>query len=47
MDDLAHYRPKVRGALHADYRAAVINGTVLTSPPPSSAGVAVIEALNM
>jgi gamma-glutamyltranspeptidase/glutathione hydrolase len=47
MDDLAHYRPKVREALHADYQSGGHQWTVLTSPPPSSGGVAVIEALNM
>ena len=52
LDDLAHYTPKVREVLRAEYK---INGSqndahtweVLTSPPPSSGGVAVIEALNM
>jgi gamma-glutamyltranspeptidase/glutathione hydrolase len=47
MDDLAHYAPKVREALHADYSSDGHQWTVLTSPPPSSGGVAVIEALNM
>jgi gamma-glutamyltranspeptidase/glutathione hydrolase len=47
MDDLAHYKPKVREALHADYQSGGHQWTVLTSPPPSSGGVAVIEALNM
>lgn len=47
MDDLAQYRPKVRGALHANYETAGHTWDVLTSPPPSSGGVAIIEALNM
>jgi len=47
LDDLAHYTPKVREALHADYQSGGHQWTVLTSPPPSSGGVAVIEALNM
>lgn len=47
LDDLANYRPKIREVLQANY---VLNGQkweVLSAPPPSSGGVAVIEALNM
>jgi gamma-glutamyltranspeptidase/glutathione hydrolase len=47
LDDLAHYQPKIREVLHASY---LVNGhrwEVLGSPPPSSGGVAVIEALNI
>src|SRR5438445_739444 len=47
LDDPAKYQPKVREVLRAKY---VSNGhawEVLTSPPPSSGGVAIIEALNM
>ena len=47
MEDLAKYQPKIREVLHANYS---VNGTrweVISSPPPSSGGVAVIEALNM
>src|SRR5437667_11867952 len=47
LDDLARYTPKVRQVLHADYQSGGHRWTVLTSPPPSSGGVAVIEALNM
>jgi gamma-glutamyltranspeptidase / glutathione hydrolase len=47
LDDLAQYRPKVRGALHANYETAGQKWEVITSPPPSSGGVAIIEALNM
>jgi gamma-glutamyltranspeptidase/glutathione hydrolase len=46
-DDLGHYQPKIRDVLHANY---ILNGQkweVLSAPPPSSGGVAVIEALNM
>ena len=47
MDDLAQYHPKVREALHANYEIAGHKWDVITSPPPSSGGVAIIEALNM
>jgi gamma-glutamyltranspeptidase / glutathione hydrolase len=51
-DDLAQYKPKVREVLRADYKSDDRDGAahtweVLTSPPPSSGGVAIIEALNM
>jgi len=39
--DLAAYAPKVRAALHGTYRGA----DVYTMPPPSSGGVALLEAL--
>ncbi len=52
LEDLANYKPKVREVLHAKYNASDRDGSahswdVLTSPPPSSGGVAIIEALNM
>src|SRR5438128_3023123 len=47
LDDLAKYQPKVREALHAKYESGGHAWEVLTSPPPSSGGVAIIEALNM
>jgi gamma-glutamyltranspeptidase/glutathione hydrolase len=47
MEDLANYQPKVREALHAKYEVDGHKWEVLTSPPPSSGGVAIIEALNM
>jgi gamma-glutamyltranspeptidase/glutathione hydrolase len=47
LDDLAKYQPKVREALRARYDGDGHAWEVLTSPPPSSGGVAVIEALNM
>src|ERR1700730_13024384 len=51
-DDLAQYTPKVCEVLRADYTSDDRDGAahtwqVLTSPPPSSGGVAIIEALNM
>jgi gamma-glutamyltranspeptidase/glutathione hydrolase len=52
LDDLAAYKPRVREVLRAQYKTddregAAHNWEVLTSPPPSSGGVAIIEALNM
>jgi gamma-glutamyltranspeptidase / glutathione hydrolase len=47
LDDLAHYQPKIREVLHANYDLNGQKWEVLSSPPPSSGGVAVIEALNM
>jgi gamma-glutamyltranspeptidase / glutathione hydrolase len=47
LDDLAHYQPKIREVLHATYTLDAHRWEVLSAPPPSSGGVAVIEALNM
>lgn len=47
LDDLAAYQPKIRQPLHADYEIDGHKWEVITSPPPSSGGVAIIEALNM
>jgi gamma-glutamyltranspeptidase/glutathione hydrolase len=47
LEDLANYKPKVREVLHAKYDSGGHSWEVLTSPPPSSGGVAIIEALNM
>ena len=47
LDDLAHYQPTIREVLHASYEVDGHKWEVLSSPPPSSGGVAVIEALNM
>jgi gamma-glutamyltranspeptidase / glutathione hydrolase len=47
LDDLAHYQPKIREVLQASYTINGQHWQVLSSPPPSSGGVAVIEALNM
>lgn len=47
LEDLAQYQPKVRQALHATYELDGHNWDVISSPPPSSGGVAIIEAMNM
>src|SRR5216683_1312691 len=47
LQDLANYKVKVRDVLHAKYDSGGHSWEVLTAPPPSSGGVAVIEALNM
>src|SRR5216110_14054 len=47
LQDLANYKPKVREVLHAKYDSDGHSWEVLTAPPPSSGGVAMIEALNM
>lgn len=47
LDDLAHYQPKIREVLRASYTIDAHRWEVLSAPPPSSGGVAVIEALNM
>jgi gamma-glutamyltranspeptidase / glutathione hydrolase len=47
LDDLAHYQPKIREVPHATYTLDSHRWEVLSSPPPSSGGVAVIEAMNM
>jgi gamma-glutamyltranspeptidase/glutathione hydrolase len=47
MDDLARYQPKAREVLRAKYLIDGHNWEVLSSPPPSSGGVAMIEALNI
>src|SRR3974390_1462475 len=47
LEDLAKYQPKVREALRANYNVNGARWEVISSPPPSSGGVAVIEALNM
>src|SRR6202790_5928 len=46
-DDLANYRPKIREVLRAHYQIEGYRWDILTSPPPSSGGVAIIEALNI
>jgi gamma-glutamyltranspeptidase/glutathione hydrolase len=46
-EDLATYRPKIREVLRAHYQIEGHRWDVLTSPPPSSGGVAIIEALNI
>jgi gamma-glutamyltranspeptidase/glutathione hydrolase len=47
LEDLAGYQPKVRQVLRAKYELEGHNWEVLASPPPSSGGIAVIEALNI
>src|SRR5262249_26283025 len=47
MEDLATYQAKARQVLRAKYTVEGHNWEVISSPPPSSGGVAVIEALNM
>jgi gamma-glutamyltranspeptidase / glutathione hydrolase len=47
LDDLANYRPKIREVLRAQYQIEGHSWDILTSPPPSSGGVAIIEALNI
>jgi gamma-glutamyltranspeptidase / glutathione hydrolase len=47
LDDLAQYKAKVRDVLRAKYDVDGHRWEVLTAPPPSSGGVAIIEALNM
>src|SRR6202008_2274304 len=47
LEDLANYKPKVREVLRAKYDSGGHSWEVLTSPPPSSGGVAIVEALNM
>ena len=47
MEDLAHYQPKVREVVHANYTIEGHKWEVISAPPPSSGGVAVVEALNM
>jgi gamma-glutamyltranspeptidase / glutathione hydrolase len=47
LGDLARYQPKIREALHASYTIGAHRWEILSAPPPSSGGVAIIEALNM
>jgi gamma-glutamyltranspeptidase/glutathione hydrolase len=47
LEDLAQYQPKVRQALQAHYEYGGHKWDLITSPPPSSGGVAIIEAMNM
>ncbi|HYS54758.1 MAG TPA: gamma-glutamyltransferase [Thermoanaerobaculia bacterium] len=42
-DDFARYQPTVRKPLHGTYRGY----DIITMPPPSSGGIALIEMLNM
>lgn len=46
-EDLKRYQPKIREPLRADYEIKGSEWEVITSPPPSSGGIAAIEALNI
>ena len=46
-EDLAQYKVKTREVLHANYTIDGHHWEVYSAPPPSSGGVAIIEALNM
>ncbi len=43
LDDLKHYRPKIRDVLRGTYRGHEI----LSMPPPSSGGIALVQMLNI
>jgi len=47
LEDLAHYQPKIRDVLQGSYTSGGQRWQVLSAPPPSSGGVAEIEALNI
>ncbi|MGA8221880.1 MAG: gamma-glutamyltransferase [Candidatus Acidiferrales bacterium] len=47
LEDLAHYQAKIRDPITASYKFNGHNWTVISSPPPSSGGIATIEALNI
>ena len=47
MKDLAAYRAKIRKPLEASYTVNGVKWDVITSPTPSSGGIALIEALNI
>ncbi len=47
LEDLANYKPKIREVLRAKYGAGGDEWEVIAAPPPSSGGVAMVEALNM
>ncbi len=47
MRDLAAYRAKLREPLTATYEMNGVRWQVITSPPPSSGGIAMIETLNI
>lgn len=46
-NDLGGYRAKIRQPLRARYRLDGVEWEVLSAPPPSSGGIAMIEALNI
>jgi len=47
LEDLQRISRRLRETLRAKYESGGHEWEVLTSPPPSSGGVAIIEALNM
>jgi len=47
LQDLKRYRPRLRQALQGVYEFGGHRWDVITSPPPSSGGVGILEALNI
>jgi gamma-glutamyltranspeptidase / glutathione hydrolase len=47
MDDLASYHAKLRDPLTGSYDARGSKWTIITSPPPSSGGIVILEVLNI
>ncbi len=47
LDDLARYKAKFREPLRATYKTSGSDWELISSPPPSSGGIATIEALNI
>jgi gamma-glutamyltranspeptidase / glutathione hydrolase len=47
LDDLTAYQAKIREPLYASYKSGGSDWEIITSPPPSSGGIAAIEALNI
>jgi gamma-glutamyltranspeptidase / glutathione hydrolase len=47
LDDLASYEAKIREPLFASYKSGGHDWQMITSPPPSSGGVAMIEEMNI
>lgn len=47
LNDLAGYKAKIREPLFAGYKSGGHDWQIITSPPPSSGGVAVIEEMNI
>jgi len=47
LEDLSHYQAKIREPITASYKINRHDWQVISSPPPSSGGIATIEALNI
>jgi gamma-glutamyltranspeptidase / glutathione hydrolase len=47
LDDLANYKSKIREPLVTNYKSGGHDWQMITSPPPSSGGVAMIEEMNI